>query len=212
MCVIDWGLIAAYLQVLAIVGTGTAAIVVANRQLRAFVQQLRDSNANERIKNTLEYIALYDQLTYKLGVDEEPVSLHIAMSYVTSLLRVPGQLSVFREFLRTRPLIALNQPAPPLLILSNALINVSNYFTRISLLLYRRRLDKALLLDIFAPRVIILARILESVRNDAPWVQSMLAFGEFQTLIADANGWISKHPEYLTGELAFLQSNADASS
>src|ERR1700735_4637005 len=66
-----WPLFPAYLQVVAILGTGVAAIAVANRQLQQYVVALKTKNAQERIRLAL---SLFEEIYREVTINGERLS------------------------------------------------------------------------------------------------------------------------------------------
>lgn len=83
----DFGSIAEWVQVLAIAGTGFAAVRIADRQLGAF-------NKNERVRNSLKVLDGFKSPTFMLGYNISPFE---AAADIMRLAESPVENSRFKQ-------------------------------------------------------------------------------------------------------------------
>lgn len=68
----DWGNAAEWLQFLAIAGTGTAAVIVAYKQLSAL-------NANEKMRNSFKILESFREQTSMQGIEDSPMNASVSV-------------------------------------------------------------------------------------------------------------------------------------
>jgi hypothetical protein len=92
---VDWGSVAEWLQILAIVGTGFGAIKVAGRQLGAYNAALKSSNDNERFRNSIKAFDDMQHSTELMGTKTSPLN---AVLNVTQAAADPNKVTRFKSF------------------------------------------------------------------------------------------------------------------
>jgi hypothetical protein len=151
---------------------GIAAVFVANRQLSAFNKSLDAQNGNERTKNTLQYLQIYEgEKRSSGGVEMTP----LAAVYKLDALKTNEQVRAVLE--GTSASDSLYR---------SAIIIAMNYFSGASSLRERNLLDSDLFVDLMWSSIIIVKRFLVTLGQNEQWDSLVLDDGGFKLLCGEA--------------------------